>query len=357
MAIQAPLRRFRSRKTCWCCHCYSCPTSCRSPKVLQGPARCSQMCSGSQGRNRNSSNDFTKRPHAQFKECSSNKPSRASFCASSAHIKCQRSRPAFRFLHLLLFLFLAPLDHQPAPQGESKQIDLHISKQRTRSMGFGVSFAYAALCSVNICVNGTCYENGGLQMCVCDNPHTGPLCDEVTSMCTDGCGIRQTTGVDCSSALCSLGICTDLTTKPYFKCDCGDFFTGPNCSTHNNPCTNPAANPCGHGTCTFAPGKGSGTVTCTCNADYETAFGAGVTIVKWGNSEVIQSPPCTVRKSRGIAKLHLNLSSGELVIWWAIFACAILMLIWCCYTVFSECCGRWSTAFKAARTAKNISGA
>ncbi|CDI76718.1 TPR domain-containing protein, putative [Eimeria acervulina] len=131
-------------------------------------------------------------------------------------------------------------------------------------------------------------------------------------MCNDGCGIKPSTGIDCSSALCSLGTCLDTNTEPFYKCDCGDFFTGKNCETHNNPCTNPAANPCGEGTCTFSPGKGSGTVTCTCDSDYETAFGAGMTTVKWGNSEVLQSPPCTVRKTRGVAKLHFTLSSGSL---------------------------------------------
>ncbi|CDJ49251.1 hypothetical protein, conserved [Eimeria brunetti] len=220
--------------------------------------------------------------------------------------------------------------------------------------GSGAIFAAAALCTVNLCVNGTCYENGGLQICVCDKPYSGALCEDTISMCTDGCGINPSTGIDCSSALCSLGTCVDTNTEPFYKCDCGDFFTGTNCETHNNPCTNPAANPCGEGTCTFSPGKGSGTVTCTCDSDYETAFGAGMTTVKWGNSEVLQSPPCTVRKTRGVAKLHFTLSSGSLVIWWTIFGAAILMLIWCCYTIFADSCGRCSTALRAARAAKGL---
>lgn len=257
-----------------------------------------------------------------------------------------------------LFIFLT-VCHLPFPQqhfihkelGESASV---WRKEGTPASGLGVLFAGAALCTVNLCVNGTCYENGGLQICVCDKPYSGALCEDTISMCNDGCGIKPSTGIDCSSALCSLGTCLDTNTEPFYKCDCGDFFTGKNCETHNNPCTNPAANPCGEGTCTFSPGKGSGTVTCTCDSDYETAFGAGMTTVKWGNSEVLQSPPCTVRKTRGVAKLHFTLSSGSLVIWWTIFGAAILLLIWCCYTIFADSCGRCSTALRTARAAKSL---
>ncbi|KAL8270537.1 hypothetical protein Esti_005508 [Eimeria stiedai] len=224
--------------------------------------------------------------------------------------------------------------------------------QQASDLKLGVLPASAALCADNICVNGTCYETAGLRTCVCDLPFTGPLCDSTVSLCSGDCGIPASTGIACSSALCSLGTCIDTNTAPYFKCECGDFFMGANCETHNNPCTNPAANPCGEGTCTFVPGKGSGTVTCTCHADYEAATGAGMTTVKWGNSEVIQGPPCTVRKSRGMAKLNFNLTSGQLIVWWAVFATAILLLAWCCYAVCSENCSHWVMAWKAARVVK-----
>ncbi|KAL8452662.1 hypothetical protein Emed_001226 [Eimeria media] len=96
-------------------------------------------------------------------------------------------------------------------------------------------------------------------------------------------------------------LCTDTETYPFFKCDCGDFFSGSNCEIPTNPCTS-VVNPCGHGTCSFAPGRGSGTVTCTCDEDWKVAAGAGVVISKWGDSEVVLNPPCTVQ--RGIRKLR-----------------------------------------------------
>ncbi|XP_026192958.1 delta and Notch-like epidermal growth factor-related receptor [Cyclospora cayetanensis] len=172
-------------------------------------------------------------------------------------------------------------------------------------------------------------------------------------MCSNGCGIKSSTGIDCASALCSLGACLDTQTPPFYKCDCGDFFTGDNCETHNNPCTSKASNPCGQGTCTFAPGRGSGTVTCTCNDGYETAPGASMTTIKWGDSQVLQAAPCTVQSTRGMANIHFTLSSGELIFWWSVLAISLLVLTWCCYTVFSECCGSWSGAFRAAKAAKN----
>ncbi|CDJ67574.1 hypothetical protein, conserved [Eimeria necatrix] len=275
-------------------------------------------------------------------------------CHRSFTARCCRRVPFVLYILIVFCIILIPSPQQLTCQEGPKDRTPSLPEKESSALVSGVLFAGAALCTVNLCVNGTCYENGGLQICVCDMPYSGPLCTDVISMCTDGCGIKPSTGIDCSSALCSLGTCQDTNTEPYYKCDCGDFFTGNNCETHNNPCTNPAANPCGEGTCTFSPGKGSGTVTCTCDSDYETAFGAGVMTVKWGNSEVLQSPPCTVRKTRGVAKMHFTISAGALVMWWTIFAVVLLLLIWCCYTVFAENCGRWSTAFKAARAAKNL---
>ena len=338
-----------------------CSFRCYDGEALHGPTnaleisrRGQQGGSGSAATTRGSISPKTREPKRSqgnaLERFSSARPS-----PSPPLSGCLRILLSTIFLVACLFLYLVPARQQSPPHDGCRKPDVPLS-QEGKTAGFGMIFASAALCSVNVCVNGTCYENGGLQICVCDKPYSGPLCNESLSMCTDGCGIRTSTGIDCSSALCSLGTCVDTNTEPYFNCDCGDFFTGTNCETHSNPCTNPAANPCGQGTCTFAPGKGSGTVTCTCSDDYEAALGAGVTTVKWGNSEVIQSPPCTVRKSRGIAKLHVTLSSGELLIWWAIFAAAILMLVWCCYTVFTESCARWSTAFRAARATKRVTG-
>ncbi|KAL8439754.1 hypothetical protein Efla_002656 [Eimeria flavescens] len=230
-------------------------------------------------------------------------PSSPSFSSFYFSSQTRRRHVTLQSLSLLLVFFSFPPRQQEGggPSGffcfstfdEGRRETPSSSCFSSFSSSSFVSFAAAALCSTNICVNGACYETGGLQTCVCDMPFTGPLCEGVLSMCSDGCGIRASTGIDCSSALCSLGTCQDTNTAPFFKCECGDFFTGDNCETHNNPCTNPAANPCGEGTCTFAPGKGSGTVTCTCSSDYEAAAGAGVTTVKWGSSEVIQGPPCT----------------------------------------------------------------
>ncbi|KAL8431269.1 hypothetical protein ACSSS7_005354 [Eimeria intestinalis] len=156
-------------------------------------------------------------------------------------------------------------------------------------LGF-LTFASAAPCAVNVCINGTCYEHNSAQICVCEVPFRGPTCEERASLCSNDCGIRQTSGIDCSSALCSLGSCTDTENYPFFKCDCGDFFSGSNCEIPTNPCTS-VINPCGHGTCSFAPGRGSGTVTCTCDDDWRVAAGSVAVISRWGSSEVVLNPP------------------------------------------------------------------
>ncbi|OEH76501.1 TPR domain-containing protein [Cyclospora cayetanensis] len=149
-----------------------------------------------------------------------------------------------------LFILLYPvLQERESNDGCTESGAPGPQKERIGS-DFGAVFAAASLCSEKICVNGTCYEH-------------------------------------------------DTQTPPFYKCDCGDFFTGDNCETHNNPCTSKASNPCGQGTCTFAPGRGSGTVTCTCNDGYETAPGASMTTIKWGDSQVLQAAPCTVQSTRG----------------------------------------------------------
>ncbi|CDI81777.1 hypothetical protein, conserved [Eimeria praecox] len=222
--------------------------------------------------------------------------------------------------------------------------------------GFGFIFASAALCAVNICNSGTCYEHGTAQICVCPLPFKGPTCAEKASLCVDDCGIRASSGLDCQSALCSLGTCVDTDVSPYFKCECGDFFQGTNCEQPSNPCTG-AVNPCGQGTCSFAPGKGTGTVTCQCHEDWEVAPGASVVTTKWGNSEVVMNPPCSVRVSRGLANIPFTLSSGELVFWWTVFAVALCFLLWCCYTVAAESCGSCFRKFKIAGQVQRAAGA
>ncbi|CDJ36900.1 uncharacterized protein EMH_0075350 [Eimeria mitis] len=221
---------------------------------------------------------------------------------------------------------------------------------------FGLVFASAALCAVNICNTGTCYEHGTAQVCVCPLPFKGPTCAEKASLCVDDCGIRTNSGLDCQSALCSLGTCVDTDVSPYFKCECGDFFQGTNCEVPSNPCTG-AVNPCGQGTCVFAPGKGTGTVTCQCHDDWEVAQGVGVVTTKWGNSEVVMNPPCSVRVSRGLANIPFTLSSGELVFWWTVFATALCFLLWCCYTVAAESCGSCFRKFKIAGQVQKAAGA
>ncbi|KAL8439751.1 hypothetical protein Efla_002653 [Eimeria flavescens] len=198
-----------------------------------------------------------------------------------------------------------------------------LSPQASTSFGLGwISLffplpASAAQCAVNVCVNGACYEHNSAQVCVCSMPFKGPTCAERVSLCSSDCGVRPTSGIDCNSALCSLGRCTDTATSPYFQCACGDFFSGANCENPTNPCTS-VVNPCGHGTCSFAPGRGSGSVSCECDDNWQVAPGATAVTVKWGDSEVVMGPPCTVQISRGIARISFTLSSGELIVWWTV---------------------------------------
>lgn len=220
---------------------------------------------------------------------------------------------------------------------------------------FGLIYASAAPCAVNICNTGTCYEHLTAQICVCPLPFRGPTCSEKASLCTQDCGIRSTSGLDCSSALCSLGACVDTDVSPYYKCECGDFFQGTNCEVPTNPCTG-AVNPCGQGTCIFAPGRGTGTVTCRCYDDWEVAPGAGVVTTKWGSSELVMNPPCTVRVSRGLAKISFTLSSGELIVWWTVFAAVLCILLWCCYSVAMETCGNCLKKLKLAGQIQKAAG-
>lgn len=224
-------------------------------------------------------------------------------------------------------------------------------------LDFGILSVSAAPCSQNICANGgACYEHAGAQVCVCAMPYKGPTCAERASLCTSDCGIRVNTGVDCSSALCSLGTCTDTDTSPFFKCDCGDFFAGYNCEVPTNPCTS-VVNPCGQATCIFAPGRGTGTVTCECKDDWEVAPGAGLVTTKWGNSEVVMNPPCSVRVSRGIARISFSLSSGELILWWTVFAFVLCLLLWCCYSVGAESCGAYFRKLRFVGGVQKAAGA
>ncbi|OEH76498.1 hypothetical protein cyc_00393 [Cyclospora cayetanensis] len=221
---------------------------------------------------------------------------------------------------------------------------------------FGISGASAVACKDSPCDAAPCYEHGEVRVCVCPPPFRGPTCVDKASLCTTDCGISQTTGITCSSALCSLGECVDAEASPFFKCECGDFFEGTNCEIPANPCTS-SVNPCGQATCTFSPGRGSGTVTCQCNDGWEVASGAGVVTTKWGNSEVIMNPPCSVRVSRGLAKISFSLSSGELMLWWTVFAVILCILLYCCYSVAAESCADCFKKLKFAGRVQKAAGA
>lgn len=214
--------------------------------------------------------------------------------------------------------------------------------------------------AVVVCVNGSCYESHGLEVCVCDLPWKGSTCNEQMSVCTTDCGVNPELGVGCEAALCGTGKCTDSATPPYFTCACGDFFTGQNCEVESNPCSSAAGNPCGHGTCTFALGKDSGTVTCQCEDNWQVPQGATATTLRWGSSEVLLSPACTEQRRRGVAALPIFISSGEMIVWWIVFAISLLALVWCCYTVISDTCQRYIKTFSAmrggAKAAKAVAG-
>lgn len=274
---------------------------------------------------------------------------------------------------IVIFLIAAKPSHMPqrtygngqassSPSWDAKAVPISLFFQvaawfaSISVTSFGPEFASASLCAVNICNGGTCYEHGTAQVCVCPLPFKGPTCTEKASLCIEDCGIRSNSGLDCQSALCSLGVCVDTDVSPYFKCECGDFFQGTNCEQPSNPCTG-AVNPCGQGTCIFSPGKGTGTVTCQCHDDWEVASGVGVVTTKWGNSEVVMNPPCSVRVSRGLANIPFTLSSGELVFWWTVFATALCVLLWCCYTVAAESCSSCFRKFKIAGQVQNAARA
>ncbi|PHJ20607.1 transmembrane protein [Cystoisospora suis] len=205
--------------------------------------------------------------------------------------------------------------------------------------------------SSTVCANGSCYSNNGLDVCVCELPWTGVACDQAMSLCTKDCGVKTDSGLDCQTALCGLGKCTDSNVPPYYSCECGDFYSGVNCEIQSNPCSSASSNPCAHGTCSFAPGKNSGTVTCVCEAGWVVPQGATGQLVKWGNSEVHMGPACTEQEHRGVARLAVTLSSGEMIIWWIIFAISLIVLVWCCYTVCAETCSKYMKAFSKMRAA------
>lgn len=348
------------------------------PSVTQGAAEClidSSSCSGNEGY-------VSRRISARqggTSSCNACSPLRVVHTIKNAANACgPKRRPAgtpaggsprasssrfrrslaSRLVPVLLLLLVAGVpqaDLSPKDREKSQALlafhDLFAWFSSRLLSDFGIiSFASAALCTVSPCVAGACYEHGTAQICVCPMPLTGPTCGETASLCTKDCGIRGSSGLDCSSALCSLGTCTDIDVAPFFKCECGDFFGGTNCEIPTNPCTS-VVNPCGQATCIFAPGRGSGTVTCECYDDWEVAPGSGMVTTKWGDSEVVLNPPCSVRVSRGIARISFSLSSGELIVWWTVLAISFCFLIWCCYSVATESCG---TCLKRLRLAGQV---
>ncbi|KEP62168.1 UNVERIFIED_CONTAM: hypothetical protein HHA_265040 [Hammondia hammondi] len=207
------------------------------------------------------------------------------------------------------------------------------------------------------CNNGSCYAHNGLEVCVCELPWTGANCDKTMSLCTKDCGVNSESGLDCQTALCGLGSCADSNVPPYYSCTCGDFYTGSNCEIQSNPCSSASSNPCANGACTFASGKNSGTVTCVCDDGWEVPQGATSTIIKWGNSEVLMGPPCSQQQHRGVANLALTLTSGEMIIWWIVFAISIIALVWCCYTVCAETCSKYIRTIGRVRAGAQAVGA
>eukprot|EP00371_Babesia_bovis_P002404 XP_001611051.1 hypothetical protein [Babesia bovis T2Bo] len=136
------------------------------------------------------------------------------------------------------------------------------------------------------CKNGaTCIkvntEGQTKNMCICTEQYTGWDCSVKIDYCKNHCKPYRK-DISCQQALCNQGT---------LACNCGPFFSGYNCEIEYNPCSQPATNPCGHGTCVFI--RGTNQVICQCHPGWMANLNQQVMKLTWNGADIFVSPPCT----------------------------------------------------------------
>ncbi|KAK2197739.1 EGF-like domain [Babesia duncani] len=150
---------------------------------------------------------------------------------------------------------------------------------------------------------------GGVEkkVCICSPGFTGWNCSIQLDYCNKHCRPLHR-GITCQQALCNQGTCLNQTEPPYYSCDCGAFYTGPNCEIENNPCSSESTNPCVNGKCNFI--KGTNQVVCNCYPGWATNPNQQITTIDWNTASIHVAPPCTEEIKRGITGNAPQLSTS-----------------------------------------------
>ncbi|KYO01926.1 putative EGF-like membrane protein [Plasmodium gaboni] len=171
------------------------------------------------------------------------------------------------------------------------------------------------------------------QLCLCNENEKGIDCKETWNVCEKDCNIYGM-NESCSMALCKTGKCVPTSDKPYYKCECGDFFKGKNCEIENNPCSFPETNPCLNGTCIFIMKLNR--IICKCNNGWTQKNMQSATMLNWGNEKVEVPPPCDEQIRKGLSKYVIYHTPVTYAMWWIIYIISVLVLFLCCCNVCFE---------------------
>ncbi|VWU48926.1 EGF-like membrane protein, putative [Hepatocystis sp. ex Piliocolobus tephrosceles] len=183
-------------------------------------------------------------------------------------------------------------------------------------------------CNPNhLCKNNCFVLNNNKQVCLCNANEKGVHCKEKWNVCENDCNISELKGT-CSAALCKSGICESIDNPPYYKCNCGNFFEGPNCEIENNPCSNVDTNPCLNGTCIFIIKLNK--IICKCNNGWTQKDKLNASMLTWGNSRIEVPPPCDEKVKKGLSKYVIYHTPVSYAIWWIIYILSVLVLFVCC---------------------------
>ncbi|EUD68546.1 hypothetical protein C922_00945 [Plasmodium inui San Antonio 1] len=186
-------------------------------------------------------------------------------------------------------------------------------------------------CADNHKCKNACYIlDDNKQICLCNANEKGVYCTEKWNMCERDCNIRGMYE-SCSVSLCRRGKCIPIDKKPYYSCECGDFYTGRNCEIENNPCSSAETNPCLHGTCLFIYKLNR--VICKCHNGWTQKDKQSSSMLNWGSEKVEVPPPCDVQITRGLSKYVVYHTPAAYAMWWLIYVISVLVLFLCCCNV------------------------
>ncbi|SCM22481.1 EGF-like membrane protein, putative [Plasmodium chabaudi adami] len=182
-------------------------------------------------------------------------------------------------------------------------------------------------CENHECKNECYVLDNDKQLCLCNENEKGIHCKETWNICEQDCNINNATE-SCSVALCKQGTCIPTANKPYYKCECGDFFQGANCEIENNPCSFPETNPCLNGKCIFITKLNR--IICECNNGWTQKNQQNPSMLPWGKQTVEVSPPCDEPVKKGLSQYVIHYTPATYTMWWLIYIISVLVLFLCC---------------------------